>query len=59
MMHVMTQDHARASRRAARNGVGGIKQYVRRTCAALVTAHAIKTVLFGGEEHLKLTENRC
>jgi hypothetical protein len=53
-MHMMTQDHDRASRRAARNGVGGIKQYVRKTCAALVTAHAIKTMLFGGKEHLQL-----
>jgi hypothetical protein len=29
-----------------------MEQHVRKTCAALVAAKAIKTALFGGNEHL-------
>jgi hypothetical protein len=33
---------------------GGIEQHVRKTCVALVAAHAIKTVIHGSKEHLPL-----
>jgi hypothetical protein len=42
---------------AASKGVGGIKQHVRKTCAALVGAQAIKTVVFDGKENLPLNRN--